>query len=149
MNKKIFPLFSLLLMLALAVASFAPAYAAPSALTVIKYNEPVKLAMTYNPATHEIIVSAAFVDPSLKIGYGVVSVRSMSPNLQWSKTAKRFNVNRIVLRSPVPRGGTGVRYCASAQLYVSHTIAPDGVPPLPRQGSAYACFFVPRPPLID
>jgi hypothetical protein len=119
MNKKILPLFSFLLMFALALASFAPAYAAPSvppgSNSIIRYEPPVKLLVTYNAATSQILLTASFVDNSL-IKRGDVSVSSIKPiRAPWVKTATFYNTNQITLKYSIPRNSVGV-YCANVTL---------------------------------
>ena len=136
MNKKILPFFSLLVMFALALTSFAPAYAAQ---TVPPGNSPmpVKLSVAYNPATSQILLTASFIDKSL-IKRGDVSV---SKTKAWVKTTTLYNTNQITQKYAIPRGSTG-QYCVNVMLNGGEM---PGVNPTPKmiQGTASKCIMIP------
>jgi hypothetical protein len=146
MNKKILPFFSLLVMFALALTSFAPVYAAQTVppgnnSPVIRYEQPVKLSVVYNAATSQILLTASFIDKSL-IKRGDVSVSSTKPyNTPWVKTATLYNTNQITLKYAIPRGSVGV-YCANVVLNGGEM---PSVNPTPKmiQGTASKCILIP------
>jgi hypothetical protein len=142
MNKKILPFFSLLVMFALALTSFAPAYAAQTIppgnnSPVVRYEQPVKLSVVYNAATSQILLTASFIDKSL-IKRGDVSV---SKTKAWVKTTTLYNTNQITQKYAIPRGSVGV-YCANVVLNGGEM---PGVNPTPKmiQGSASKCIMIP------
>jgi len=142
MNKKILPFFSLLVMFALALTSFAPAYAAQTVppgnnSPVIRYEQPVKLSVVYNAATSQILLTASFIDKSL-IKRGDVSVSKMKA---WVKTTTHYNTNQITLKYAIPRGSTG-QYCVNVMLNGGQM---PSVNPTPKmiQGTASKCILIP------
>jgi len=149
MNKKIFPVFSLLLMFALALMSFAPAYAAPGKTDVIYppgYGSPVNLKVVYNPTTSQIMLTAAFADNSV-IKRGDVSMSSTKSANVWTKTATLYNTSQIKLNYSIPRGSAGI-YCATVTLTggVQPVSAKPGMRPIP--GTASQCVVIPAPRII-
>jgi len=142
MNKKILPFFSLLVMFALALTSFAPAYAAQTVppgnnSPVVRYEQPVKLSVVYNAATSQILLTASFIDKSL-IKRGDVSVSKMKA---WVKTTTHYNTNQITLKYAIPRGSVGT-YCANVVLNGGEM---PSVNPTPKmiQGTASKCILIP------
>jgi len=149
MNKKIFPLFSLLLMFALAFTSFVPASAAaldalPGKIDGIRppgYMPSVNLQLVYNAAANKIVLTAAFDDKSL-IKRGDVSVRGERDSIArpWAKTATFANTKQIRLSYALPRGSTGV-YCATVTLNGGKLLGT--LPPRMIQGTETKCVVVP------
>ena len=145
MNKKILPLFSLLLMFALAFTSFAPAYAAASPGKAADSYPPgyvpkVNLEVVYSPTTNKITLTTAFADNSV-IKRGDVSVSSAKPYIGWMKTTTRYNTKQITLSYALPRGSAGM-YCVNVTLNGS-TSSSARAPQL--VGTASKCVAVSSP----